>query len=115
MENPPNINDTPIPEEAREDFSKWNSTGDDSALTALIGHLFASLEISNFDSVYAKKGDSAVIIEDFGIDSLTLAELLFYTEDLVGIRITNEEAAKLTTIGDLKTYLQAKRLATAEK
>jgi acyl carrier protein len=96
-------------EAARNDYAEWKRTGDDTVLTRLIGHLFTSLEIENFDAVYASKGDAAVIKDDFGIDSLTLAEILFYTEDLLSIRIPNEDVAKLVTIGDLKSYLAAHR------
>ena len=108
-ENTPSNNAAVVPEAAHKEYLEWKRTGDDAVLTHLIGQLFMSLEIENFDAVYAAKGNAAVIKDDFGIDSLTLAEILFYTEDLLSIRIPNEDVVKLVTIGDLKGYLLAHR------
>jgi|GEM_PF-4645241 len=110
------MNDTPsqtdsssIPEAVRIDYVEWRQTGNDAILSRLIGHLFKSLEIENFDTIYAEKGDEAIIKDDFGIDSLTLAEIVFYTEDLLSIRIPNEDVAVLVSIGNLKSYLSKHR------
>ncbi|MBN1403587.1 MAG: hypothetical protein JW942_03860 [Opitutales bacterium] len=98
----------PIPESARAIYSSWCKTRDDKDLTQLIGALLETLEVNSFDEVYAEKGDSTIILEDLGIDSLTLAEMLFYTEDLLKIRIPNEDIVKIRTIGELKSYLASR-------
>jgi acyl carrier protein len=95
----------PLPESARVNYAKWRETVDDQALTQLIGALFETLEVSTFFDVYAEKGDDMVILDDLGIDSLTLAEMLFYTEDLLKIRISNADAVNIRTLGNLKSYL----------
>lgn len=109
-ELPPTDNEgSMVPPAVRSDFDTWRKTGDDDALTRLIAHLFTSLEIPASDDVLRDKGDAATFTEDLGVDSLTLAEILFYTEDLLSIRIPNEDVAKLKTVGDLKQYLSLHR------
>ena len=46
--------------------------------------------------------------EDLGIDSLAFSEAAFKFEDLFGVRLENSELAALTTLADLKTYMEAK-------
>jgi acyl carrier protein len=108
-ENPSENAAASVPPEARKAFEEWSASGDDAALTRLVGALFKYLDVPDFESKLDEKGDAASIREDLGVDSLTLAEILFYTEDLLGLRIPNEDVLNLTTIGDLKKYLQAHR------
>ena len=96
-----------VPEAARKHYVAWKETGRDNELMALLSSMFASLEVTTFDEVYANKGDATLIKEDLVIDSLALAELLFYTEDLLGSRIPNEDVVKIQSIGDLKRYVIA--------
>ncbi len=74
-----------LPEAVTSLYTTWHNSGEDQHLTLLVRALFETLEVSDYDNIYASKGDSAVILEDLGIDSLTMAEMLFYTEDLMGI------------------------------
>ena len=116
MDSPSPANSTSmVPQAVREDYNEWIKSGDDAVLSRLIAHIFASLEIENYAQVIAGKGDSAAFTTDLGVDSLTLAEVLFYTEDLLSIRIPNEDVAKLVTVGDLKKYLNAHRGECAAK
>jgi acyl carrier protein len=109
-ENPTNGSaSSMVPQSVRDDYNAWLANGDDVALSHLISHLFSSLEIPNYEEVLKTKGDGASFSTDMGIDSLTLAEILFYTEDLLSIRISNEDVSKLRTIGDLKAYLASHR------
>jgi len=102
-------NTSMVPQSVRDDYKEWLETGDDAALSRLISHLFSSLEIPNYEEALKSKGDEATFSIDLGIDSLTLAEILFYTEDLLSIRIPNDDVAKLRSVGDLKAYLSSRR------
>lgn len=52
----------------------------------------------------------ARLVDDLGLDSLDLAELLVLAEDAFSIQIPLEDAAKLVTIGAAVQYFD-KRLA----
>lgn len=46
-------------------------------------------------------------VEDLNADSLDLTELIMTFEERFGIEISEEEAEKLKTVGDVVTYLEA--------
>jgi acyl carrier protein len=48
------------------------------------------------------------IIEDLGIDSLTLMEVVLLVEESLKITIKNEELRNLRTIGDIQTFIDCK-------
>lgn len=98
-----------VPQAVRDDYNEWLKTGKDETLSKLIAHLFASLEIDNYEDIIRDKGENARFNEDLNVDSLTLAEILFYTEDLLSIRIPNEDVINLRTVGNLKEYLSSRR------
>ncbi|NGX53540.1 MAG: Acyl carrier protein [Chlamydiae bacterium] len=48
-------------------------------------------------------------VEDLNADSLDLTELIMTFEERFGSEISEEEAEKLKTVGDVITYLNAKQ------
>ena len=50
----------------------------------------------------------AKIIEDLGADSLDQVELIMALEEAFGSDIPDEEAEKLTTVGDAIAYVESK-------
>lgn len=50
----------------------------------------------------------ANFIEDLGADSLDLIELLMALEELIDIEISDDEAEKIKTVGDVHNYIDAK-------
>jgi acyl carrier protein len=47
------------------------------------------------------------LVVDLGIDSSKALELLVELEEALGIEITDEEAARFETVGDVLTYVEA--------
>ncbi len=46
------------------------------------------------------------IIDDLGADSLDVVELVMALEENFGVEIPDEEAEKISTIGDIVTYIE---------
>jgi len=65
-------------------------------------HLAAELEIDP-----AAIGDGTRFREDLEADSLDLVELTVELEDTYGIRIPDEEAAKILTVGQAADFVVA--------
>ncbi|MCM8790489.1 MAG: acyl carrier protein [Candidatus Omnitrophica bacterium] len=52
--------------------------------------------------------DNAKFVDDLGADSLDTVELVMALEEEFGIEIPDEEAEKLTTVGDALRYIEEK-------
>ncbi len=52
--------------------------------------------------------DSLKMVDDLGLDSLTMMEIVLAVEDAVGMGIDNEDVQKIHTVGDIKSYIKFK-------
>ena len=52
--------------------------------------------------------DDLRLIEDLGIDSLTMMEIVILVEDVLQLTISNDELRNLRTVGDVKTFIDCK-------
>ncbi len=52
--------------------------------------------------------DSASFIDDLGADSLDTVELVMALEEKFGVEISDEDAEKMTTVGEAIKYLEEK-------
>ncbi len=50
--------------------------------------------------------EKAKFTEDLGLDSLDMVELIIELEDGLGIEIPDEDAEKLTTVGEAISYVE---------
>lgn len=48
------------------------------------------------------------VVEDLGIDSLTMMEVVILVEEVLNVSIANEELRNLRTVGDIKTFIDHK-------
>jgi acyl carrier protein len=53
----------------------------------------------------------AKFIEDLGADSLDTVELVMAFEDEFGISVPDDEAEKLTSVGEVLSYIETKKNA----
>jgi acyl carrier protein len=51
------------------------------------------------------------LIEDLGIDSLAVAEMIFFFEDLFNVSIPSNEILGVKTVGELDNYVKGKLAA----
>jgi acyl carrier protein len=49
-----------------------------------------------------------LLMDELGFDSLAIAELVFGTEDLFDVRISNEEVLQVRSIDDLRAFIRRK-------
>ena len=67
------------------------------------------------DARFADRTDYAEdlgIMSDLGVDSLQVSEIIFEIEDRFEIKIAEEEARTLRTVGDLIKMIEAKTAST---
>ncbi len=57
---------------------------------------------------------SKSFIEELNADSLDLTELIMTLEERFGFEISEEEAEKLKTVGDVVSYIKQRQEATAK-
>ena len=69
-------------------------------------HLSAELEVDA-----GRIGESTRFREDLDADSLDLYELVMELEDTYGIRVSEEEAARIETVGDAVDFVVARQPA----
>ncbi len=52
--------------------------------------------------------DELRLVEDLGVDSLTMMEIVILVEDVLQMQINNEELRNLRTVGDVKLFIDCK-------
>ncbi len=81
-------------------FSESRSDEDlDAVIVLVLADLGADLEAEGLS-------EEANFIEDLGLDSLAIAEFVFFFEDVFRIKISNEALAEMRTLGSLKAFLK---------
>jgi acyl carrier protein len=101
-----NLRHLPVP--ARAAFHRFQSSGDPAELDPVI---FAILEdyIPHDSTIpLADLPGGTSLVADLGFDSLAITEVVFLTEDLFGINITNEEIIQVRSLDDLRGFIRRK-------
>ena len=87
---------------------RFRQTGDTAALPTIVyGIIERHLAPENNRSL-ADAGDDTRLIEDLGIDSLTLLEIVLSIEETINISVENEELREIRTLGEVKTFIERK-------
>jgi acyl carrier protein len=74
----------------------------------IIGILERFVEADLRPRLVADDSDELRVIEDLGLDSLTMMEIVMLVEEVTQTRIENEELRGLVTIGDIKTFVDCR-------
>jgi acyl carrier protein len=72
----------------------------DEVMEKVREHLAAELEVDE-----AEIGESTRFREDLDADSLDLYELVMELEDSYGVKVSNEDTARITTVGDAVDFV----------
>lgn len=54
--------------------------------------------------------DDQVLVDDLDVDSLSLVEIMMLIEERIGVKLDEESAAELRTVGDLVARLESARV-----
>ncbi len=104
-----------LPEEARAAFHRFQAVGDPAGLDPVI---FAILDdfIPHHSAVpLADLPGTTNLAADLGFDSLSITEVVFFTEDLFAINISNEEIMQVRSLDDLRGFIRRKVAAPATR
>lgn len=99
-----------FPEEIRGAYVRLTETGDPAAADTLVLAIVAD-HMPHADAVLV---DSASLAADLGFDSVAIAEMVFFIEDLLQVSVTNAEILRVRTVGELRAFVRAK-LATLRR
>ncbi|HEY1109760.1 MAG TPA: phosphopantetheine-binding protein [Opitutaceae bacterium] len=97
-----------FPDEVRGAYVRLRETGDPVAADTLVLAIVA-------DHMREKSSaltDDAALMADLGFDSVAIAEMIFFIEDLLQVSVTNAEIMGVRTVGELRAFVRAKLAAS---
>jgi acyl carrier protein len=96
-----------FPAEVLEAFQRYRTTGDADAVEAVV-----IAAVVDFRPAGAGPSvpisDGMRLLGDLGYDSVAVAELVFFLEDLFVMTISNDDILAVSTIGDLRACVVRK-------
>lgn len=104
-----------LPPDAQAAFRRFQSDGDPAGLDPVFYAILADFIPHEPTSPLAELPGSTRLIDDLGFDSLAITEVVFFTEDLFGINITNEEIIGVRTLADLREFIGRKATPSARR
>ena len=91
-----------------ESAAQFRKTGNTEHLPAIVLGIIERYIEPDLRGKLKDADDDLRIIEDLGIDSLTMMEVVILVEDVLQMTINNEELRHLRSVGDVKTFLDCK-------
>lgn len=92
----------------REAACAYRRTGSPEYVPTIIHGLIEHYVERDFRKKLNGPDDNLRLVEDLAIDSLTMMEIVFLTEDVLQISIDNEELRPFRTVGEIKKFIAAK-------
>ena len=102
-----------LPPVAQAAFQQFAASGDVTTLDPVILAILEDYIPRPPAQPLADMAGDTRLIDDLGFDSLAITEVVFFTEDLLEIRIANEEIFQVRTLDDLRTFVRRKVSARA--
>ena len=96
------------PEQAIEAAVMFSTSRDPGLVPVIVMGIIERFVEPDVRPVLREGNDQIRLMEDLGIDSLLMVEIVILVEETLGIHIENEELRNLRSVGDIKAYLDAK-------
>jgi acyl carrier protein len=97
-----------FPREVREAYVQVRDHGDAGAADTLV----MAILLDHIPDEKMRPADgpseSMRLVADLGFDSVAIAEMVFFIEDLLHVSIRNEEILRVHTVGDLRAFVRTK-------
>jgi acyl carrier protein len=97
-----------MPAGAQAAFHRFQTGGDPAGLDPVICAILDDFIPRDPEIPLAELPGDTRLVDDLGFDSLAITEVVFFTEDLFGITITNEEIVQVRTLDDLRGFIRGK-------
>jgi acyl carrier protein len=105
--NPPKTTLARFPAEVLEAYERYQSSGDAGAVEALVLAAVVDYRPSGTGAPPAVD-DRTRLLEDLAYDSVAVAELIFFFEDLFDLTLSNEDIIGVRSVGDLRACVMRK-------
>ena len=96
-----------FPEEVRAAYLTLRTTGDAASADKLVLAIVAD----HMPRKEAHLADNAELLRDLGFDSVAIAEMVFFIEDLLQVNVSNAEILRVHTVGELRAFVRQKLAA----
>jgi acyl carrier protein len=97
-----------LPAAAQAAFRLFEKNGDVTALDPVIDAILEDFIPRPPAQPFSAMPGSTLLMDDLGFDSLAITEVVFFTEDLFGISIANEEIIQVRSLDDLRGFVRRK-------
>lgn len=97
-----------FPESVRAAFVRFQLTGEADSLDEVVLAIVRDFVPKSVTLAPGPLPEESRLRADLGFDSLALSEVIFFLEDLFGVRINNEEIMGVRTVGNLRQFLRKK-------
>lgn len=96
-----------FPADVLEAYQRYRTKGDAGGVEAVVIAAVVDYRPSGSPSVPAV-ADGTRLVEELGYDSVAVAELVFFLEDLFDVTLSNDDLTEVRTIADLRTCVTRK-------
>jgi acyl carrier protein len=87
---------------------RFRATGDPDGVSAIVLGIIERFLDPEVRPRLRTGGDDLRIFDDLGIDSLTMVEVVMLVEEVLQIKIHNDELRDIRTVGDIKVYIDCR-------
>ena len=94
--------------EAVEAAKKYRENGDPKLAPVIVLGIVERFLEPEMREKLEDGGANLRFMEDLGVDSLTMVEIVMTVEQVLDVKIDNEELRELRTLGDVNSYITAR-------